>query len=122
MSKIQYIEEGGRRKFAVVPIKLWERLAEEAEMLEDVRAYAAAKARDSGSRIPAAVMKRELETGSAVLAWREHRDFTQDQLAAQAGISKPYLSQIETGKRKGTAATLKRLAAALQVPMDVLAE
>ncbi|MDB5971948.1 MAG: family transcriptional regulator [Hydrocarboniphaga sp.] len=122
MSKVQYIEEGGRRKFAVVPIKLWERLAQDAEMQDEVRAYDAAKANDSGVRIPAEVMRRELQTGSALLAWREYRDLTQNQLAAQAGISKPYLSQIETGKRKGAAATLKKLAAVLQVPMDVLAD
>jgi DNA-binding XRE family transcriptional regulator len=122
MSKIQYIEEDGHRKFAVVPIELWERLTEDAEELDDVRAYDEVKAKDDGFRIPSKVLDREIETGSAVLAWREHRDLTQDQLAVQAGISKPYLSQIETGKRKGTAATLKKLAAALQVPMDVLTD
>ena len=41
-------------------------------------------------------------------------------LADMASVSKPYLSEIEGGKRTGTAATLKKLARALGVPMDVL--
>jgi len=40
--------------------------------------------------------------------------------AGRAGISKPYLSQIETGKRQGTVETLRTIARALDVPPDVL--
>jgi transcriptional regulator with XRE-family HTH domain len=42
-------------------------------------------------------------------------------LADAAGVSKPYVSQIEGGKRAGTTATLKKLAGVLGVPLDVLA-
>ena len=41
-------------------------------------------------------------------------------LAERAGIATGYLSQIENGERKGTVATLKKLAAALQVEIDDL--
>ena len=40
------------------------------------------------------------------------------QLADAAGISKPYLSQIETGKRKGTTDILSALAKALNVTLE----
>jgi transcriptional regulator with XRE-family HTH domain len=53
-------------------------------------------------------------------AWREQRGLTLQTLAAAAGLSKPYVSQIEGGKRAGTAATLKKLARALGVPMGAL--
>ncbi len=43
-----------------------------------------------------------------------------EDLAGRAGISKSYLSQIETGKRQGTVETLKAIALALDVPPDVL--
>ena len=52
--------------------------------------------------------------------WRTQRNLTQDELAGRAGISKPYLSQIETGKRQGTVDTLRAIARALDVPPDVL--
>ncbi|HEV7834445.1 MAG TPA: helix-turn-helix transcriptional regulator [Caballeronia sp.] len=38
------------------------------------------------------------------------------------GISKPYLSQIESGKRNGTFKKLSTIAKALSVPVDILAQ
>lgn len=55
-----------------------------------------------------------------VRAWREHRRLSQDRLAQLAGISKPYLSQIESGKRRGSTTTLRKIADALGVPVSVL--
>ena len=43
---------------------------------------------------------------------------TQQQLADATGISKPYLSQIETGKRTGTTEILSAIAKALDVSLD----
>nr|WP_116338460.1 helix-turn-helix transcriptional regulator [Cupriavidus taiwanensis] len=42
--------------------------------------------------------------------------------AQAAGLSKPYLSQIENRSRAGSAEALRRLAQALDVPGDRLAE
>ena len=72
--------------------------------------------------VPDEIMRRELAGESSVNLWREHRGLTQQELASRAGISKPYLSQIETGKRQGTVETLSALARALNVPLDVLTE
>ena len=65
---------------------------------------------------------RHTLTGLAnpVKVWREYRGLTQDALAAQAGISKAYLCQIETGKREGAIKTLRAISAALQVTVDDL--
>jgi transcriptional regulator with XRE-family HTH domain len=52
----------------------------------------------------------------------EAADLAQAQLAAQAGISTPYLSQIESGKRRGTAEVLTKIAKALQVTLDDIVE
>jgi len=43
-------------------------------------------------------------------------------LADKAGISKPYLSQIETGKRKGATDILSAIAKALDVSLDDVVE
>jgi len=47
---------------------------------------------------------------------------TQEALAQAAGLSTPYLSQIENRKRDGTVDVLQRLALALGVPMDLLVD
>lgn len=106
--------------FAVVPIDLWERIRRAAEDAEDIADLERFDRQDDGLRFPHAVVKAELGGAHPVRAWREHRSMTLQALADAAGLSKPYLSQIEGGKRTGTAATLKKLARALGVPMDVL--
>jgi transcriptional regulator with XRE-family HTH domain len=45
---------------------------------------------------------------------------TQQQLAAKAGISKPYLSQLESGKRRGGLGVLKKIAQALNISLEDL--
>lgn len=53
--------------------------------------------------------------------WRKHRGYTQDRLAEMTGLSKPYLSQLETGKRQYTQDLLEVFAEALQcAPADLI--
>lgn len=82
------------------------------------------------SRLLAAVaypvdMKDELES-----RWRELGEFIRDQrhvghlslrkLSEMAGISNPYLSQIERGLRKPSAEILQQIARALQISSETL--
>ena len=67
-------------------------------------------------------MRRELTGELPIKLWREHRGMTQQELATLAGISKPYLSQIETGKRQGTVETLSTIARSIGVPLDVVTD
>ena len=120
MKRVQIIEHNGKPAFAVVPIDLWERVCESLDDAHAVAAYDRAVAQDDGFTIPAAVMRAELDGSHSVRAWREHRGLTLQALADAAGISKAYVSQIEGGKRAGTAATLKKLAKVLLVPLDAL--
>lgn len=119
MSKVQLIEIDGRRAY-VVPADLWERVKDFVEDAEDAATYADAVAEDDGARIPFAVVKAELGGVHPVRAWREFKGLTLQTLATAAGVSKAYVSQIEAGKRAGTAATLKKLATGLGVPVAVL--
>lgn len=45
--------------------------------------------------------------------WRQHRGWTQDELADKTGLSKPFISQLERGRRQYTPETLELLADAL---------
>jgi transcriptional regulator with XRE-family HTH domain len=57
---------------------------------------------------------------AALRAWHEFKGMLLQALADAAGLCKPYLSQIEGGKRTGTSATLKKLARALDLPVGAL--
>ncbi|WP_257835032.1 helix-turn-helix domain-containing protein [Burkholderia glumae] len=122
MTKVQFIERDGQPAFAVVPIEVWDRVKHLVEDLEDEALFAQAKAQDDGERNPAAVLDAELAGDHPVRAWRNHRRLTQDALATAAGISKPYLSQIETRQRVGTTDALAKIARALSVSVSVLIE
>ncbi len=54
--------------------------------------------------------------GSVLKKLREEKGLTQEQVAKQGGITKPYLSQLESGARENPSLpVLKRLAKALGV-------
>lgn len=120
MSRVQMIEVDGKPVAYVVPADIWVRVKEMVEDAEDAADYERALAEDDGVRYPQAVAMAMADGVRPVRAWREYRAMTQEQLAAASGVSKPYVSQIESGKRDGTAATLRKLAAALGVPMGAL--
>ena len=117
---VQVIEKDGKPEWAVIPYQEYERLVEEAEMLQDIRAYdEARKAIKEGEElVPSQVTYAILDGENPVRVWREHRRLTQQQLAEAAGISVPYLSQIESGKRKGTVEILSAIAKALGLSLD----
>jgi DNA-binding XRE family transcriptional regulator len=121
---IQLIERNGKPEWAVLPYDEYLHLVEQAEMLEDIRDYDTAKAAIENGEdelIPSEVVFAILDGGNPIKVWREYRGLTQQQLAAAAGISKPYLSQIETGKRTGTAEILSAIARALKVSLEEIA-
>ena len=51
---------------------------------------------------------------------RKFRGMTQEELALTAGISRPYLTEIETGKKDGSIRALKSIAGALDVSLELL--
>ncbi|MFP4314470.1 MAG: helix-turn-helix domain-containing protein [Alphaproteobacteria bacterium] len=57
---------------------------------------------------------------SPVKIIRKHRGFTQEELAIAAGISRSYLTEIETGTKEGSLRTMKALALALKVDLNAL--
>lgn len=61
--------------------------------------------------------------GSRLRAWRQERGLEQKQLAREAKVSRPYLSQLENDRRERPGVeVLQRLAAALGVPLGHLTE
>ena len=123
--KAQIIEKNGHPEFAVIPYADYQHFLELLEDESDARVIAEFHEAYTTGReflIPDDIMRRELAGESPIKLWRERRGLTQQELAMLAGISKPYLSQIETGKRQGTLETLSALARSLEVPLDVLTD
>ena len=89
-------------------------------MLQDIRAYdEAQKAIEEGEElVPSELVYAILDGANPIRAWREYRGLTQGQLAQVAEISVPYLSQLESGKRKGSTKVLSAIAAALDLDLD----
>lgn len=117
---VQLIEKEGKPEWAVVPYDVYQRLLEDSEMLEDIRDYDAAKqAIETGEElVPSEVAYAILDGGNPIRVWRDYRGMTQQVLANQAEISAAYLSQLESGKRKGTTSALISIADVLNVALD----
>jgi len=60
------------------------------------------------------------DIGSFIRSQREAAQVSVRQLAEKAGVSNPYLSQIERGLRKPSADVLQQIAKALRVSAEVL--
>jgi DNA-binding XRE family transcriptional regulator len=90
------------------------------EMLEDAAATAAYHRSRDQERVPIELVDRLLAGESPVKVWREYRGLSQRALAARADMDFTYLSQIETGARRGPVKTMKKIAEALSVDLDDL--
>lgn len=76
----------------------------------------------SSSELPDDVLQKiTVGNQSPIKIIRKHRGMTQDDLASAAGISRPYLTEIETGRKEGSIRSLKSIAKALNVPLEKLA-
>ncbi len=119
-TKVQVVQHRGRR-YAIVPLSSYRRLLRQAGAASDVVAFDRAKAADTAFRVPAAVVDAMLDGDThPIRAWRSARGMTQQQLATAVGISKPFLSQVESDLRAAAVRTLRRIGDALGVPMDLL--
>jgi transcriptional regulator with XRE-family HTH domain len=63
---------------------------------------------------------KHLDLGEFIRHQRERANLSLRRLADSAGISNPYLSQIERGIRKPSAEILKRLSRALEISANTL--
>lgn len=70
--------------------------------------------------VSSAAQSAAQDIGSFIRAQREAAQVSVRQLAEKAGVSNPYLSQIERGLRKPSADVLNQIAKALRVSAEVL--
>jgi len=112
---------------AILPRKEYEALVARAAEAEEDAGTARVVARTQkdvaagAPLLPKNVVDRLANGENAVRVLREWRDITQMRLAFKTNVSQGHISDIESGRRVGTPATLRRIADALAVPLDLLA-
>lgn len=83
----------------VLPMSALKKLMDDAEMLSDVKAYDAAKARLARGEeelVPLEITERRLAGEIPVKIWREYRGLTQEGLAKKSKVSRPMIGAIES--------------------------
>ena len=121
MTKTNIITTPSGDKMIVIPLDEYKALTTPGDA--DVATYDAIKARIARGEeeiFPAEVVNRIIDGENKIRVIREHRGKSVKQLAQDAGIAAPYLSQIERGVRDGTIDTYRKIAAALNVSLDMI--
>ncbi|SIP96336.1 DNA-binding transcriptional regulator, XRE-family HTH domain [Rhizobium sp. RU35A] len=112
MGRIQKIEIDG---------KAYVLLSEEdyEDLVDGLEASAVLAEIAAGQEVwPLDIVEARANGENPVRVFRTYRKMTVSDLAAAAGISQPYLSEIESGKKTGSVDVLKRIATALKVDLD----
>ena len=102
-----------------IPRAQFDRLRRDSEMLSDIQAYDTAMAANEES-FPEEVADRLIAGEPPLKVFREYRQLSGAELSRRSGVHRAQISDIELGKGKGSAATLKRLAEALDLDLDDL--
>jgi ribosome-binding protein aMBF1 (putative translation factor) len=117
-----------RGEVAILPRKDYEALmAKAAEADEDAgTARIVARARKEiaggGPLLPKEIVDRMANGENPVRVLREWRDVTQMYLSFKTSLSQGHISDIENGRRMGTATALRLIANVLKVPLDLLVQ
>ncbi|MBO6637500.1 MAG: helix-turn-helix transcriptional regulator [Roseitalea sp.] len=114
MTKIQRIELAGT-PYVLLPEDAYEELRDMAE----ARAVRSSIA-NGEETYPDTVVSALLDGENPVRVFRQWRGLKAVDLARAAGLAPTYLSEIETGRKTGSARALKAIAAELDVDMALL--
>ena len=118
---VQFFKTPSGEEIAILPRAEYDELiarasvADDDEDAADIARYDARKAEQS-PHLPPEVAATMLRGDSLLKAVRKWRDKTQGYIEFRTGIGQGYLSDLESGRRKGTPETLTKIADALDVP------
>ena len=114
----QIITSNGKPTFAVLPYEEYLSLLNQVD-IPDEQLFLIAQARDE-EFFPSDIIDRILTGKNPVRIYREYRQLIQQELANKIGKSKQYIASIENGAKKGSAETLKNIAEALRIDLDII--
>ena len=111
---------------AILPRKDYEALAAKAEEADEDfgTARLVARARKEIAAgiplLPKEVVDRIADGENPLRVLREWRGRTQLYISHKTNLGQGYISDLESGRRKGTTAALRKIADALKVPLDII--
>jgi DNA-binding XRE family transcriptional regulator len=123
MNKMRKITSPNSEEMVLLSVAEYERLIEAAEDLRDSGiAERSRREIEAGAEelLTHAEVKEMLAARTPLAFWRKKRGMTQAALAKDTGVAQGFLSEIESGQKPGTAATLKKIADALRITVDDL--
>lgn len=121
-------QKTARGEVAILPREDYETLVAKAAEADEDKGTArlvAASRRAAAAGVPLLpkhVVDRLAGGDNPVRVLREWRDKPQEYISFKTGLSQGYISDMETGRRKGTAAALRLIADALRVPLDLIVQ
>ena len=95
----------------------YDALVQRCDELEDKLAAIEA---DIGVRVPHEVALEIIDGKSPMLAFRRHQALTLRDLSDKTGLAVSYLSEIERGRKAGSASALSSIAGSLGTTIDAL--
>ncbi|MGK3144071.1 helix-turn-helix domain-containing protein [Pantoea sp. C2G6] len=112
MNAIQFLtDERGNRTGAVIPIELFNKLMAESHLEEAFESVPYKAGPDDDDLIPHDVLKiSRRQLVPLHVAWRLHREMSQEEVARQLGITQAGVSKLES-RKKPQKQTLEKLAA-----------
>lgn len=96
-------------------------IAGKPHVLVPIHDFTALKNAGANNALPNEILEKiTLGQDSAIKIIRKYKSMTQGDLAKAADISRPYLTEIETGKKDGSIRALKAIAGALDVSLEII--
>ncbi len=105
------------KKSISVPVAAVKRMLDAYEDMLDIVAFDTVKQR-APEYVPKQIVDRLIDGENSLRVYREYRGLTQQALANASGVSRDMIAMIETGKKNGSVATVKKLARALGVDIE----
>jgi DNA-binding XRE family transcriptional regulator len=116
---MQTITTPNGETLVILPLADYERLLDQADIAKATK-VAADIAAGRDELVPAEIVNRILDGENKVRVWRAHRGLSARDLAKATGLSAPYISEIESGKKEGSLSAMRKIAEALKVDLDDL--
>ena len=107
-------------QYVLLPKRDYEQMLQKLEDALDLKILRERAKGDRGRETIDASMMRRLLTENPIKVWREYRSLSQAQLAKKLRVSAMYISHLETGKKNGSTAILRKIAAVLDIDLDDL--